>query len=351
MGPREADQVPPPSDEDDSNSMAPAKRSSDETGEMSSGSAISRSNTSLVNLADESISRRRLPPGDEESSNHAISGESSLTPVQWEAWSLPTETWGHYESATDLAGGSCQELLTTTTASTTFSEDESSSPPHVADIGRRMASLPNLAEAGRLTSAASAVGKKQSRKDTTSNSATGRRRKTATGDTPNTITTNTSIEQLKIRTLQSEIHRLQSQLLNLQTTHERTLKSSSRYKSKCTTLQAQLEHTQSENDHLRQEVQDLKTLVKLEEEARLVGAIDALWVEEDNRSATPPTHIQIEVPQGEAAEPAPATTMEPRSLLMNNRDSRSTRSRRRRRSLDGMELKGLERHDFTNRVA
>ena len=327
--------------------MALAKRSSDETNEMS---AISRSNTSLVNLADESISRRRLQPGDEESSNHAISGESSPTPVQWEAWSLPTETWGHYESATDLAGGSCQELTTTTTASTTFSEDESSSPPHVADIGRRLASLPNLAEAGRLTQATSVIGKRQDRNDTTSNSAAGRRRKTATGDTPNTTTTsttNTSIEQLKIRTLQSEIHRLQSQLLNLQTTHERTLKSSSRYKSKCTTLQAQLEHTQAENDHLRQEVQDLKTLVKLEEEARLVGAIDALWMEEqDNGSTTPPTHIQIEVPQGEAADPAPATTMEPRSLR-NNRGNRRTR----RRSLDGMELKGLERHDFTNRVA
>ena len=330
--------------------MALAKRSSDETNEMS---AISRSNTSLVNLADESISRRRLPPG-EEPSNHVISGESSLAPVQWEAWSLPTETWGHYESATDLAGGSCQELTTTTTASTTFSEDESSSPPHVADIGRRLASLPNLAEAGRLTQATSVIGKRQDRNDTTSNSAAGRRRKTATGDTPNTTTTsttNTSIEQLKIRTLQSEIHRLQSQLLNLQTTHERTLKSSSRYKSKCTTLQAQLEHTQAENDHLRQEVQDLKTLVKLEEEARLVGAIDALWMEEqDNGSTTPPTHIQIEVPQGEAEEPA-ATTMEPRSLLtQNNHGSRSTR-RIRRRSLDGIELKGLERHDFTNRVA
>lgn len=322
----------------------------DELSSSSSGSSSSRSTTSLANLADESKSRR-LPP--EESSNHAITGESSLTPVQWEAWSLPTETWGHYESATDLAGGRCEDLTTTTTTLSRVSpqeeqeeSQEAASPPLLVDIGRRLASLPNLAEAGRV--AGTSI-EKQHLKDTASKSTTpARRRKTATGtgstisssrvteSTTRTTTANTSItriEQMKIRTLETEIHRLQSQLLNLQTTYERTLKSASRYKSKCTTLQGQLDEAHAENDHLRQEVQDLKTLVKLEEEARLVGAIDALWMEEEDRSTTPPTQIEVEVP------------------LPMGKDPTKLNAKTRRYSLGAMELSGLERHDFTNRVA
>ena len=353
MGPRAPDQL---AAEDDvrpsAANMKLTKTSSGETGGLGSGSS-SRSTTSLANLADESISHAAT----EEPSNHATTGESSLTPVQWEAWSLPTETWGHYESATDLAGGSCQDLTTTTT---TLSRDspqeeqeesqEAASPPLLADIGRRLASLPNLAEAGAVAGTESI--EKQHLKDTTSKSATiARRRKTATGTgstvsmtsttrttiTPKASTSITTIEQLKIRTLQTEIHRLQSQLLNLQTTHERTLKSASRYKSKCSTLQGQLDEAHAENDHLRQEVQDLKTLVKLEEEARLVGAIDALWMEEEDRSTTPPTQIEVEVPV-------------PTSLPMGKDPTKPT-ARTRRHSLDAMELSGLERHDFTNRVA
>ena len=156
--------------------------------------------------------------------------------------------------------------------------------------------------------------------------------------TPKATTSTKSIEQLKIRTLQTEIHRLQSQLLNLQTTHERTLKSASRYKSKCTTLQGQLDEAHAENDHLRQEVQDLKTLVKLEEEARLVGAIDALWMEEEDRSTMPPTQIEVEVPV-------------PTSLPVKDSTRSRGSARTRRHSLEAMELSGLARHDFTNRVA
>lgn len=333
------------------------KTSSVETGELSSSSSgsskSSRSTTSLANLADE-----RKSPAPEEPSNHAITWESSLTPVQWEAWSLPTETWGHYESATDLAGGSCQDLTATTaTATTTFSEvspqedelnNESSSPLLLADIGRRLASLPNLAEAGKSANASSG---RQDRKDTTSKSPSRRRKTATTASTVSRVTESTTsrtppppkastptatIEQLKIRTLQAEIHRLQSQLLNLQTTHDRTLKSASRCKSKCTTLQGQLDEAHAENDHLRQEVQDLKTLVKLEEEARLAGAIDALWMEEEGRSTTPPTQIEVEVPV-------------PSSLPI--KDPANPTARTRRHSLDAMELSGLERHDFTNRVA
>ena len=356
MGPRAPGQLAAEDDvQPSAANMKLTKTSSGEPGELSSGSSgssSSRSTTSLANLADESISHAAT----EEPSNHATAGESSLTPVQWEAWSLPTETWGHYESATDLAGGSCQDLTTTTT---TLSRDspqeeqesqEAASPPLLADIGRRLASLPNLAEAGAVVGADWI--EKQDRKDTTGKSATtARRRKTATGTgstvsmtsttrttiTPKATTSITSIEQLKIRTLQTEIHRLQSQLLNLQTTHERTLKSASRYKSKCSTLQGQLDEAHAENDHLRQEVQDLKTLVKLEEEARLVGAIDALWMEEEDRSTTPPTQIEVEVPV-------------PSSLPMGKDPTKPT-ARTRRHSLDAMELSGLERHDFTNRVA
>ena len=82
-------------------------------------------------------------------------------------------------------------------------------------------------------------------------------------------------------------------------------------------------------------MQDLKTLVKLEEEARLVGAIDALWMEEEDRSTTPPTQIEVPVPT---------------SLPM-GKDPTKPMARTRRHSMDAMELSGLERHDFTNRVA
>ena len=336
------------------------------SGELRSCSNITSRASSLVNLAEEQINHA------EEPNNEAISGESSLTPVQWEAWSLPTETWGHYESATDLTGGSCQDFATSSGVSPQR-EQEESSPRPLTDIGRRLASLPNLSEAAE-TPAQNCCRKLQDKQEDATKCATGittssaRRRKTtatstgssshmppraaaestATAEAASTPTSITSIEQLKIRTLQAEVHRLQSQILNLQTTHERTLKSSTRYKSKCTQLQAQLDHTQAENDHLRQEVQDLRTLVKLEEEARLAGAIDALLLDEQESSPTPPIQIEVEMP-----------TPPPTALLVSSSTSSSlikdssilVDARTRRHSLDTMELSRLERHDFTNRVA
>ena len=356
MGPRAPDQMPSEDEVPTSAANMQLGKTSELNSSSSSSSSGSHSNSSVANLADDQTS----PASVEEPSNHAIRGESSLTPVQWEAWSLPTETWGHYESATDLAGGSCQDFTTTTpfsrvspqkkpdneSLSSSASAAAAASPLLLADIGRRLASLPNLAEAEIVME-----NTKKEKKDTSMHAAGARRRKTATtgstvptctspesaaeATTPASTTTTPaatpSIEQVKIRTLQTEIHRLQSQLLNLQTTQVRTLKSSARYKSKCTTLQSQLDDAHAENDHLRQEVQDLKTLVKLEEEARLVGAMDALLLEEEDRSTTPPTQIEVEVP---VVEPTV-----PNSLIKDHHTSSST------------VLNGLEQHVFTNRVA
>ena len=354
MGPRAPDQIPS-EDEVPTSAANMQLGKTSELNSSSSSSSGSHSNSSVANLADDQTS----PASVEEPSNHAIRGESSLTPVQWEAWSLPTETWGHYESATDLAGGSCQDFTTTTpfsrvspqkkpdneSLSSSASAAAAASPLLLADIGRRLASLPNLAEAEIVME-----NTKKEKKDTSMHATGARRRKTATtgstdptspesaaeATTPASTTTTpaatSSIEQLKIRTLQTEIHRLQSQLLNLQTTHVRALKSSARYKSKCTTLQSQLDDAHAENDHLRQEVQDLKTLVKLEEEARLVGAMDALLLEEEDRSTTPPTQIEVEVP---VVEPTV-----PNSLIKDHHNIGSSTV-----------LNGLERHVFTNRVA
>jgi len=330
---------------------------------------MNMSGSSPDNLAEERINH----PQPVEQTHHAqVSGDSSLAPVQWEAWSLPTETWGHYESATDLAGGSCSAPLPEVVADPTSAGDtegghagetlrkgqdddtdiaSTASPPILANMGRRMASLPNLAEAGGRVGT---TPRRNAHKDTTklATPTASKPSTTSTTSTPTTATTtkttktSSSIEQLQIRTLQSEIVRLQSQIRNLQTTHERTAKSSARHQSKCAVLQTQLGEARSENVLLKQEVSDLRTLVKLEEDARWMGALDALMLEEAR--STPPAEVEVEL---EVPVEVPV-----RSSLVNMKDSDAgvRAPRRRRRSLGAvMELAGggLERHDFTTRVA
>lgn len=329
---------------------------------------MNMSGSSPDNLAEERINH----PQPVEQTHHAqVGGDSSLAPVQWEAWSLPTETWGHYESATDLAGGSCSAPLLEVVADPTSAGDaggghagetlrkgqaddtdiaSTASPPILANMGRRMASLPNLAEAGGRVGT---TPRRNAHKDTTklATPTASKPSTTSTTSTPTTTTTTTSssssIEQLQIRTLQSEIVRLQSQIRNLQTTHERTAKSSARHQSKCAVLQTQLGEARSENVLLKKEVSDLRTLVKLEEDARWMGALDALMLEEAR--STPPAEVEVEL-EVPVEVPVP-------SSLVNMKDGdagvRAPRRRRRRSLGAAMELAGggLERHDFTNRVA
>jgi len=335
-------------------------------------SGMNMSGSSPDNLAEET---RINHPQPVEQTHHAqVGGDSSLAPVQWEAWSLPTETWGHYESATDLAGGSCSAPLLEVVADPTSAGDTEGGhagetlrkgqdddtdiastasppkPPILANMGRRMASLPNLAGGGRVGTPP----RRNAHKDTTKLATTtaSKPSTTSTTSTPTTTATTTktssSIEQLQIRTLQSEIVRLQSQLRNLQTTHERTAKSSARHQSKCAVLQTQLGEARSENVLLKQEVADLRTLAKLEEDARWMGALDALMLEEVRSTPTPPAEVEVEVELEVPVEvPVP-------SSLANTKDSDAGVRAPRRRSLGAaMELAGggLERHDFTNRVA
>ena len=63
-----------------------------------------------------------------------------------------------------------------------------------------------------------------------------------------------------------------------------------------------------------------------------MGAIDALLLEEEDRSTTPPTQIEVEVP---VVEPTV-----PNSLIKDHHNIGSS-----------IVLNGLERHVFTNRVA
>ena len=224
----------------------------------------------------------------------------STTPVQWEAWSLPTETSGHFESATDLAymsDGGCPLL---TKASSSYDAAFATSPMLAGSMRSRMVSLPNLAEADGL--AQRRARKEAAQKDTTTKynkrpTPTPTPTMTSTASASAAAATPTSLEQLQIRTLQSEIDLLQSQLCRLQTSHNRAAKSSKRYKSQCRHLRTQLDESHSENVLLRREVTDLRTLVRLEEVARWRGALDALALEDarDRSATTPPAEVEIPV--------------------------------------------------------
>lgn len=272
----------------------------------------------------------------------------STTPVQWEAWSLPTETGGHFESATDLAlyDGSCPLL---TTASSSYDDSFTTPSPMLASSMRsRMVSLPNLAEEGGLA-------QRRARNDTAQKNTTTKYNKRPTPTTTSTTTaaagaaaTPTSSEQLQIRNHQSEIDQLQSQLRHLHTAHERAARSSQRYRSRCRRLQTQLDESSSENVLLRREVTDLRTLARLEEDARWRGALDALVLEDarGRSSATPPpAEVEVEIPVSHPKK----------------RDGEKTKTKTTTAAADveksslgvAMELTrgGLERHEVANRVA
>ena len=251
----------------------------------------------------------------------------------------PTETGGHFESATDLAlyDGGCPLLAT---ASSSYDDAFATSPMLAGSMKSRMVSLPNLAEAGGLA-------QRRARKDAAQTDTTTKYNKRPTPTTTSTTTaasasaaaTPTSIEQLQIRTLSSEIDLLQSQLRRLQTSHHRAAKSSKRYKSQCRHLQTQLDESHSENVLLRREVTDLRTLVRLEEDARWRGALDALALEDarDRSATSPPAEVEISPPKKKYAEKTKTTAadVEKSSLGV------------------AMELTrgGLERRVVANRVA
>jgi len=275
---------------------------------------------------------------EEDDSSEPLSSPST-TPVQWEAWSLPTETGGHFESATDLAyDGSCPVL---TTASSSCDSFTTSSPILTSSMRSRMVSLPNLAEAGDLA-------QRRARKGTAQKDTTTKYNKRPTQITTITTTaaaaaTPTSLEHLQIRTLQSEIDLLQSQLRHLQTAHDRTAKSSQRHRSRCRHLQTQLDESHSENVLLRREVADLRTLVRLEEDARWRGALDALVLEDarDRATTSPLAEVEVEIP---ASSPPKKDVERTKTTTADVENS----------SLGvAMELTrgGLERHEVANRVA
>ena len=277
--------------------------------------------------------------GEEEDDSSEPLSSPSTTPVQWEAWSLPTETGGHFESATDLAyDGSCPVL---TTASSSCDSFTTSSPMLTSSMRSRMVSLPNLAEAGDLA-------QRRARKGTAQKDTTTKYNKRPTQITTITTTaaaaaaTPTSLEHLQIRTLQSEIDLLQSQLRHLQTAHDRTAKSSQRHRSRCRHLQTQLDESSSENVLLRREVADLRTLVRLEEDARWRGALNALVLEDARDRATMSPLAEVDV---EITASSPPNDVE---------KTKTTTADVENASLGvAMELTrgGLERHEVANRVA
>ena len=330
--------------------LAPEQSAAEHNDQHSLAAASPLDKTSTSDLAEERLNQSQV----DEQPNHVSASEDdssaqqsspSTTAVQWEAWSLPTETGGHFESATDLAlyDGSCP--LLTTASSSYYDAFHTSSPMLTSSMRSRMVSLPNLAEAGDLA-------QRRAQQDTAQKDTTTKYNKRPTPTSTPTSTaaaaaTPTSLEQLKIRTLQSEIDLLQSQLRHLQTAHDRAAKSSQRYKSQCRHLQTQLDESHSENVLLRREVSDLRTLVRLEEAARWRGALDVLVREEDardRRSATPPlAEVEIEIP-----------VPPPKKEVETTKTNKTTTTDVETQSLGvAMEVTrgGLERHEVANRVA
>ena len=323
--------------------LAPEHSASEHNIQRSLAPAATLDKTNMSDLAEERLNHSHSQQADEQP-NHVSASEDdssepsaspSTTPVQWEAWSLPTETGGHIESATDLAlyDGSCPLL---TTASSSYDDAFSTASPMLASSMRsRMVSLPNLPEAGDLA-------QRRAKNDTTQKDTTTKYNKRPTTTSTVAGATPTSLEQLKIRTLQSEIDLLQSQLRHLQTAHDRAAKSSQRYKSQCRHLQTQLDESHSENVLLRREVSDLRTLVRLEEAARWRGALDVLVREEDarDRSSTPPAEVEIEI-----SVPPPKKDVEKTKTTTTDVETQSLGV--------AMEVTrgGLERHEVANRVA